>query len=66
MRRSLVLRRDVLADLTPSDLAGVVGGQQQTIPCYTERGCQALAVIRNWLEQQSLMCPVTQGCPPAP
>ena len=65
MRRSLVLRRDVLADLTPADLAAVVGAQQETIPCATRR-CQAVALIKYVLEDQTVLCPMSAGCPPVP
>lgn len=66
MRRSLILRRDILTELTPGDLAAVVGAQDDSIPCTSRAGCEVVAVLRNWLEDQTVLCPMSQGCPPAP
>ena len=64
MRRSLILRRDILTDLTTGDLAAVVGAQPDSIPCHSRSGCEVIAVIKDWLEDQTVLCPISQGCPP--
>ena len=64
MRRTLALRRDTLTDLTPGDLAAVAGGQPDSILCPSLSACQLLTVLKKFLEDQTVGCPVSQGCPP--
>lgn len=64
MRRTLALRRDALADLTPADLAGVAGGQPDSIPCLSR--CEVVAVLEKWLQDRTVLCPISAGCPPTP
>lgn len=44
MRRSLILRRATLTDLTPDDLTAVGGGQDNSLLCATT---DCVAHIRN-------------------
>ena len=64
MRRTLELRRDTLADLTPDDLTGVGGGQEYSLLCYTT-DCFVIRnpsdIIRN-IVMTVCACPWSQGC----
>ena len=58
MRKKLSLRREALTELSPSDLAGVVGAESPTITvCYT--GLTNCKVCDDYL-------PTRRGCTPTP
>ena len=64
MRRTLTLRRDTLADLTPADLAAVAGGQLDSILC-TVQDCLVIRHPSQIIDNVVISlcgCPWTNGC----
>ena len=65
MHRSLVLRRDALADLTPDDLTVVGGGPDRTLPCATDNCIDAIkspSEIVAAIVKTGCNCPWSAGC----
>lgn len=64
MRRSLSLRRDTIADLTPDDLTAVGGGADNSLLCATT-DCIAIrnpSEIVRAIVATVCACPMSRGC----